>query len=336
MKTRIFLPAFLLFGLNILSAQEDVHALIVKGVELHDAGKYQEALLEYEKAQKLDPSSMQVVYEIGYTHNALGNYKTAIKNADKVLKAGGEFLLEAYLLKANSLDDAGQFKKAIQVFEQAIKRFPDEHLLHFNLGVTQYKQGMYKEAETALQNSILLNLSHASSHYLMGSLQLEHGGRVQGIMSLYLFLFLEPDSDRSADAFTWLWNAIHRGVEKEDDANYQINLDASAMESEFSPAEMALSMLAVTAMTEGDSGPSDEAFFAEVTDQLFSILGEQQADKEGFWWDVYVDLFAAVQANGHAEAFAYYVSQAKGEAVVQWLEENEEKLNAFSEWLDEY
>lgn len=337
MKTRILLPFLLLISWNFLSAQDELIDLVRKGIELHDAGMYREALAEYEKARKIDPRSLLVAYEMGYTYNALGDFKKAVKYADKVLKAGGDFMVEAYLLKANSLDDAGNSKKAETVFRQAIEEYPEEGLLHFNLGVSQYKRSAWDEAETSLENSITLDLGHPGSHYLMGTLQLDQGNRVEGILSLYLFLFLEPDSDRSVDAFSRLWNAIYEGVEMKNDTSYQIKVDSDALESEFSSADLMLSMKAALNLSEGAAaGQTDEAFFAEVTDGFFAVLGEQQTDKEGFWWDTYVDLFAAIQSDGHAEAFAYYVSLSKGEVITQWLEENEEKVSAFSEWLDQY
>lgn len=337
MKTRILLPFLLFLSWNILPAQDELTDLVRKGIELHDAGMYQEALVEYQKAQKIDPRSVLVAYEMGYTYNALGEFKKAVKYADKVLKAEGDFMVEAYLLKANSLDDAGNFKKAAKVFQQAIVEYPEEGLLHFNLGVSQYKQGAFDEAETSLQSSIMLDLGHPGSHYLMGTMQLERGNRVQGILSLYLFLFLEPDSDRAVDAFSRLWNAIYEGVEMKNDTSYEIKVDPGALESEFASADLTLSMMALRNLSEGAvAGQTDEAFFAEVTDGFFAVLGEQQTDKEGFWWETYVDLFSAIRTAGHAEAFAYYISLSKGEMVTQWLEENEEKVTAFSDWLDQY
>jgi hypothetical protein len=53
---------------------------------------------------------------------------------------------------------------------------------------------------------------------------------------------------------------------------------------------------------------------------LFKILGEQKSEPSKFTWKYYVPYFVALEKQGHAEAFAYYISRRSTDPEVsEWL-----------------
>jgi hypothetical protein len=181
-----------------------------------------------------------------------------------------------------------------------------------------------------------LNLGHASSHYYLGLLKLEQDQRAQGILPLYFFLLLEPDTQRSGAAFQQLKKAFNRGVGRQDEKNISISLTIDGSESEFAAADLYISLLSARGLIEEEAALTEEARFAKNTQELLTMLVGMGEDKEGFWWDVYVDFFDILLGEGHAEAFSYYISMSQGEAVSEWNEANKDKMEAFYAWLEEY
>lgn len=342
------LGATLFLSLPVV-AQDELTDLINQGVDLNDAGKYPEALKKYEQALLIDKKSSRAYYEIGYTYQAMKQYDNAIKAYDKVIKMGekDETLLLTYMNKASILDDAGKPKEAVKLYKKGIEIYPDHYLLHFNLGITYTRLQEYDLAETALDNAILLNTAHASSHRLLGYLQTGKGNRVQGLLALYFFLLIEPKTERGIEVYNEVMEQLQKGatIDKKPDGSVTININPAYSESSdttFGNTEMVLSMSVLAWETINTNeqiaklkGTTDEQFFVDVTNTFFGNLMELQAKspKQGIYWDLYVTFFAKLQKAGHTEAFCYHISQSKGAVVDKWMKENGEKIDAFYTWL---
>ncbi len=321
---------FLLPGLSF--AQSRLDTLVQEGIALHDAGRYAEAIATYEKGLKVAPNDPLLHYEIAYSHYAAQDHAAAIVHANKVLKQKDQYLKEAYLIKGSALDNQGKTKAALKTYAKGIKAFPDSYLLPYNAGLTNYRTQDYELAEMHLIKGIEINPDHSSSHYLLATLKAEQGERVPALLALYLFLFLEPDSERSADAWSLLTQLLHRGVSREDARTINISVEMLEDKNEFSALDLLIPLMIAGNSTEENADKTPEELFVENTQAIFSMLGNEEG-KKGVWWEVYAPFFTSIDDAGHTEAFCYYLSQAKGEAVTTWLEANPEKLEAFGKWL---
>jgi len=65
---------------------KDVDALDAKGMALIELGKYNEAIVIFDKALKIDPNYVPVLYDKAFSLAQLGKYNEAISYYDKVLK----------------------------------------------------------------------------------------------------------------------------------------------------------------------------------------------------------------------------------------------------------
>ena len=181
---RYSLALFLLLFTWNLTAQpgtteEQIVSLIRDGVELHDAGDYEGALIRYEQALELNPKSSMAMYEIGYTYMAMGENKKAQKWMKKAIKVDGPFTNQAYGVLGSLQDDAGKPKKALKTFQEAIERFPDDYLLYYNMALTQARQNAWLEATVSLESCLSLEPTHESSLALMATAQEELGNKVK-------------------------------------------------------------------------------------------------------------------------------------------------------------
>jgi tetratricopeptide (TPR) repeat protein len=325
-KRLLILFSFLFFWISGLKAQEVQSNFIIEGIKMYDKGDYDGALDMYKKALVSNPASVQAQYEIASTYLKLKDYSRAIKYSDKVIAANKDFVDQAYILKGSALDYLQKPLEAANTYRQAIKKFPKNQLLYYNLALTSFNLKEYNITDGALQKSLQLNPLHASSHFLLGLSMVNQGKRVQGILSLYNFLLLEPKSKKSASVLATLeeaWmNTKAVAVRKQTD--------------EFYTADLMLDVLESSKNNESNKNKPAVILFAENTNSFFTILGESKKDKKGFWWNFYVDYFYTLAKNHHTEALCYYITQSKDDAYDIWLKDNFSKMEAFSEWYTKY
>lgn len=347
---RSLLPFFLFFRITTLCAQGNAasDSLVAEGVRLHDEGKYREALARFEQAVELDEKNGNALYETGNTYFTIEDYKQAVKYADKTIKNNRAAVPEAYMLKGNALDMLGKPDKAVDVYEEGIKRGYKSHLLHFNLGVTLLRQKKYEEAAPQFIQTLKMEPGYVSAHYMLGYCNAEQSRKVKTLLPLYYFLLLENEGRRAEVALNFIKRTMTGGVERTNKQVFTINMDARTMDDEFGATDMSLSMIPIaremSAKALKDSlgvAMPEQAFSQQLTrynESLFRILGEtKERPADTFWWDTYADFFVEMQQKGHTEAFTNYIlMHSSDKTALEWLIANKPKLEAFSDWIKEY
>lgn len=333
---------FLIFGLLLLStflySQISVDSLVEVGIQYHDNGEFVQAIETYKTALEIEPNSPLVNYEIALTYMYSGDYQNAIKHSDKVIKRNDKYLLQAYLVKGSCLDYLGKTKESIKLFKKGIKKFGDDHLLYYNLGYNYYNIKEFDKAEEAFIKAINTKANHASSHLFLGYLMYEKKQRVQSLLSLHFFLLLEPNSERSQNAYNLLQSQLSGGVERnqEEPGKIDIFLSPDQLKSEFGIIDMMITILEASKSLEENEGKSDDQMFIENTTSFFKILGEHKTkENTGFWWDFYVPFFYLIAESEHIDTYCYYISQSTKETAADWLKENEKRVTDFAKWLSE-
>lgn len=332
-----FIIIFILILNSIsLQAQSTVDDFVKKGIEYHDAQNYELAIETYKKALEKNPKSTLVNYEIALSYFSSKNYKKSIEYSDKVLKQKSTHMIQAYITKASSLDVLGKTKESIKLFEKAIKNEGDHYLLHYNLGLNHYKLGQLDDAEKHVIKAIESNSNHASSHNMLAYIQNQKGNTVQTLLALHYFLFLEPDSNRSIDAYMLLHDKFGGNVTKDKNKPNTINISISSLggDSDFGAAELMVGMLEASKTLEENEGKTDDEMFIENTDSFFTVLGELKKKKhKDIWWTFYTTFFYELAKSDHMETYCQYINQSGDNDSRKWMQDNQEKINAFGDWL---
>ena len=339
MKKIILLALTFSCSFALLLGQNKVDSLVQIGIQYHDNGEYEKAIDAYKEALKIEPKSTLVNYELAMTYMYAGDYEKSIKHSDVVIKQKKEHLLPAYITKGSSLDNLGKTEESIKLFEEAIKDFGNDYLLLYNLAVNYVKLNNYEKAEPILIDAINDNPNHASSHRLLAIVKKEQNQRVQSLLGYYYFLLLEPTSQRAETAFESLKSQLKGSVnvDEKDSNHVNINIHPQHMDSEFSAAELMISMLEASNLLEENKNKSEEELFIENTKTFFSVLGELSGldNKEGLWWNFYVPFFYELAKSDYMDVFCYYISLSSNENAIIWLESNDEKFEDFGNWLGE-
>lgn len=336
MKKYIALLAFLLFFFSDTPAQDAlINDLISQGIKFHDQGDYADAVDRYKKALALSPRSARANYEIASSYLALKNYSKTIKHCDIVINDNIDYVDQAYMLKGSAQDLLGNPLEAIKTFQKGIQKYKTNPLLYYNYALTLFKIKNYRETEESLQQSLKLDPSHASSHFLLALTMLFQEQRVKGMLALYNYLLLEPKNKRTASALLTLEEEMQKSLGI-DSASERLSRSGKAGEDEFHRAEIMLCLSAASKTSDLTKLKMTSELFVENTNTLFTLLGELKKDQKGFWWNFYVDYFYTLSLQRHTEAFCHYITQSKGDAYTEWLKDNRPKIEAFSSWYVGY
>ncbi|MEK6152584.1 tetratricopeptide repeat protein [Flavobacteriaceae bacterium 3-367] len=316
-------------------AQATVEDFVKEGVQHHDNGDYDKAIETYKKALKTHPKSALVHYELSLSYFTKGDYEQAIQHSDVVLKQNGDYMLPAYLTKGSALDVLGKTKESIKLLEKAIKKTEGHHLLFYNLALNYYKLNDLGKAEEHVINAIEKNANHTSSHFMLAHIHNQKGNVVQTLLASHYFLFLEPNTKRSREAYQLLQNNFGANVSKDANKPNTINILLSANnDSQFGAAELMVSMLEASKSLEENEGKTEDEMFVENTDSFFTILGELKEEKNrDIWWTFYTSFFYELAQSEHMETYCKYITQSANEQSKKWLVENEGKLTDFNNWL---
>lgn len=335
MKNRLF--AFILSLVISISslAQSSMENFVKEGIQYHDNGDYDKAIETYEKALEIDPNSTLVNYEIALSYFTKGAYKKAVEYSDVVLKQDKDFLLQAYVTKGSSLDMLGKTKESIKLFNKAIKKTKGHYLLYYNQGLNYYKINDLENAEENIIKAIELNPNHSSSHFILAHIHHHKGNSVQALLSSHYFLLLEPNSQRSLEAYSILQKNFGGNVSKDEEKPNTINILLSPNnDSQFGAAELMIGMLEASKSLEENEGKSNDDMFVENTEKFFTILGELKKKKnKEIWWTFYTPFFYDLAKSEHLETYCKYITQIGNENSKKWIAENEKALNEFDKWL---
>lgn len=319
--------------------------LVKDGIQLYDAGKYDQALAKYQQALAAEPTSATAQFEVALTYNALGRNAEAKAACEQLIQREADLGPTLYVTYGNSLDGLGQFKQAEQAYRQGLKKYPDNYALYFNLGVAQAGQRQYPAAIASLQQAVARNPGHAGSHMSMGVLQLATGSRVPGVLALARFLVLEPTGPRAAQRLLQLDQAMMQGVKQVGDRAINIAISPEALgkgkkADDFGPEELILSMSGALTFDEKSKDKTKMEKFIDQFSSLCQVMGELSAKATGggFVRTYYVPYFVALEKKGFVPAFAYLAHSTQPDApeVQQWLAAHPSEVQVFQEWSKNY
>ncbi len=315
---------------------ENEYQKIQEAVELHDKGKFEEAVIIYEEILAQNPDNVAALYEIAYSLSMMGNYQKSLEYALKGFEYKSNLIDQLYVIAGNDLDLLGRSKEAVSLYKKGIKKHPDVFMLHYNLAISYINLNKLKEAEESLINSIKLNKFHTSSHLALAKVYGFQGKQVPALLLLFRFLTLEPNTQRSGEAISLIDELLNMGIDQKDDKNININLFGSEENSPYSTIEMMLRLNKVTQLT--DSGKSIVEFRIDDVSKLISMIHENKDEKfTDFTANYLFPYFSKLNDTKNIEPFVYFIHQsADNKEIRTWIQNNKEKVKEFLTWHEDY
>ncbi len=315
-------------------------SLQAQGTALHDAGKFDEAIAKYKQILDESPDEVNALYETAFSYEGKMDCETAIRYARRGAEYRSDVLPHFHLVLGNCLDDLGRKADALDLYKQAIKLNPGFALMHFNLGVALTGTNQFEEAKKSLQQSLLLDPSHASSHLVLAQVYDQLGYRVPSILALSRFIALEPQSQRGRNMIPVLQKLIGSDVSagnKPGEINITLALPSKGKtdEGDFESVALGLSIGVAAAQIKEAEIITPFKRFATI----YAIMGEglSRTKGKGFAVRYYAPFFAEMDSKGLVEPFVYQTFQGLNlEGADTWKKENETKFTSFRAWAATY
>ena len=349
MKYLLTLYFFLSLTNYTFSQDTNILDLIEKGIRLHEKGNFHEALSYYDIALNKNPENFRALAEKGQTMSALGNHSEAVKLCKKAYKAEklNPYMKSVFITWGNSLDEMGQQKQALGIYEEGISKFPDSPQLYLNKGITLTRLGRYDRALKSMEKTIELNPYHANAHNLIGRLNY-HEHPVQSILAFSRFLLIEFEGARAEENLQLVQSIFKRNTASIDVDSSKVNIsipeklieeieNTKCHVNDFKQIEMQLSLL--NSLDFNDDYKKKDVYnqFAMKLDHLLMKMAESKKDMKGFYWDYYAPYFIEMKEKGFLNLFSHLIFLPEKDPInIKWLAENEKNLDSFYEWDKNY
>ena len=324
---------------TFISHSQSIDSLVAKGDDFRSNGFTELAIKEYQKALGINENSSIAGYNLAYTYLLSGRYDLTIKYCNRIIKGGSEKVLDAYVLKGSALDYMGKHNKSIRMYRRAIKSYPSSYLLYYNLGICYHNKNNLDNAEFQYVKSIEVDKLQASSYYMLGILLNEKGERAKSMLSLYFFLLLEPNTERSIEAIKLLISEWKQNVKIESSGNpsIQATQKIGKMNQSRNALDIEISTIYARNFKLNQQKSTDCELFILSTMSLFNYLIDfQHQDGSESWINQNLNFFRDIALADQTEAFSYYISFTCDDAAINgWLETNRNKIELFSKWMNE-
>lgn len=342
---KIYLLLIFTSALFFAQNKEEAVKKIESGIELHDEGKYDEALIKYNEALKLDENNIFALSEKAMTLEAMKKYDDAIETSKLILNLyPNEDNKTVYVVYGNSLDHANKKDLALKIYDEGLKKYPTYYQLYYNKAITLYSNKEVEKAELAFEEATKLNPNHTSSFNALGVLN--NSNRIASIMASSRYLALDNKSSRAKANLDSVLSLMKKGVSKTGEKSVSLMFDPTSLENagkkknapnDFSSVDMVVSMSAALAFDEKNKNNTEVQNFINQFQSLCKVLSETKKNKKGYFWEFLAPYFMEMEKNNLVEPFAYYIfSTTQNEDVLKYQKENADKIEKFLNWNKAY
>lgn len=171
-------------------------------------GAYKEALLMLQRAERSTHQDLDILLEKAHLLTLLENYEAARLECEKVLDADPKSA-RAYQLLMMIKGQLGLFQEAIELGQRAVYLDPDNPLLHYDLGLTYFRNQQFVEAILPLLQAVKLVPDLFDAYYFIGSSQIHLGQYSEARHNLKIALNAGKDTQLIQEKLSILDKHLH-------------------------------------------------------------------------------------------------------------------------------
>lgn len=177
---------------------EKVTGLLVKGNELFNQGKYQEALEEYKRIEAENPLFYQIHQNIGNCYYELGDTAKAIEHYQIILKNDPQST-EALISLGNIYLEKGDLEKGLSYIKQIKEEGVTNPLTFYNIGTLFFNKGKTDLSIEYYAKAIELDSNLSDAYYQIALCYVQKNDKEKAIQNFEKFLEIAPDSPKAAN-----------------------------------------------------------------------------------------------------------------------------------------
>ncbi len=226
----VILFLFIAVNANAQIKNPEAKKLYQQGIKEHDSGNYEKAISLYEEALVIEPGNEYLIYELGYSHNALKNYSKVVSLISKQIENGSVTRADMYVLLGNTYDMMNDPGRSIETYKEGLSKFPNSGLMYYNYGITLAKQKEFDEALEKFEKGIAVDPSYPSNFYMASKLLANSNESVWMVLYGEMYINLIPDNDRSAELSKMIYNFYADRIRK-NDTTYTVTINPMTLMS---------------------------------------------------------------------------------------------------------
>ena len=123
-RNKIWKDEFTLWNDAALKSPHQVRPFVYRGCARDGQGNYTQAIMDYERAIKLDPNDPVFYFDLGITYGKQGQYTKALIEYTKAIIVNPSYVA-AYVNRGIIYSHFRNFKKALEEYSEAIVIAPD-------------------------------------------------------------------------------------------------------------------------------------------------------------------------------------------------------------------
>ena len=340
-KLILCLLLFPVFQVEAQSNKELAKEKARQAIKLEDEeGKYAEALQLLEEAQRLDPDDITYPYELAYTYTAMKEYKKASDILEKLL-THKDLFARVYQSLGNAYDYQGLTDKAIQTYEEGLKKFPQAGGLYLELGNMQRAREDYNAALGYYEKGIEMDPAYSSNYYWAARIFCQSTEEVWGMIYGEIFMNLERGSDRTATISKLLFDTYHSQITFPTDSSAAVSFSKQAntitLDDLKDPKKFKLPFGSGAyefniILSLADERKIDLPALNRIRTRFTSLYFSGKNARE--YPNVLFEYQKKILDAGHFEAYNFWLlSKGEEEAFTNWRRENEDKWDDFVKWF---
>jgi tetratricopeptide (TPR) repeat protein len=180
----------------------DPDEYFAKGKSHYDAGRYEEAVAALRESVRLSPNWDAPHSVLAMALTELGCLDEAIEQLNLVVEttSSKDLKILAYYDIGNAYADLGQYERAIESYQQAIKLDATLSKPHNNLGLAYAALGRLAEAVHEFEEAVRLKADYADAHFNLGVAYLQSGKKEEARAEQSILAKLSPELAAKLDA----------------------------------------------------------------------------------------------------------------------------------------
>ena len=173
---------------------------------------HKEALAELDLLTQKYPNDPNLFLFGGNCYVEMGHFNQAILCYEEAIKLNPD-LVDAHNNMGICLKEIGEIEKAVISFKNALKLKPDYAMAHNNLGICLYDLSQSKEAQLCYKRAIKLKPDYAEPHSNLGNILKDLGNVDEAILSYQKAIKLNPDFIDAYNNLGSIFNELGRNEE---------------------------------------------------------------------------------------------------------------------------
>ncbi|MFC2169905.1 tetratricopeptide repeat protein [Acidobacteriota bacterium] len=170
-----------------------------QGLNLIEAGKYEEAVLKFTEIIETDSSNATLFYYRGLAFEKNGQTDKALEDYQKAVELNPAFLLPISSI-GNIFAKQKDPEKAVEFYKKALELGETDTTIHYNYGVSLMNLGNHAEAKSVLEGLLAVDGSYSDALYQLGIIYITLGDAATAREYLEKFIDLDPDNPNAAIA----------------------------------------------------------------------------------------------------------------------------------------